>query len=369
MIYKRGRFWHYDFEFRGQRIKLSTRQTNQRVAEQMEAAHRTRLAKGEVGIEDRQPAPTLKAFTPRFLEAVRVQKGAKTANWYAGKLRPLLSGDLAGRRLSEITEETISLYVQSRSSQRSRYGRAFQPATINRELQTLRRLLRLAHEWKIVQRCPRIRLLKGERQRDFVLSRQLEATYLAALPSPLSDVAVLLIDTGLRLGEALSLEWPQVHLEPLRGSSLGYISVAPEKAKSGKKRNVPLTPRAAEVLNRWAPKPGGLVFQNADGRALVDTSLSHAHKRVRDLLRLPADFVLHSLRHTYGTRLGEAGADAFTIMRLMGHSSVTVSQRYVHPTPETLERAVVRMAAVEAPRIEVPPNSPPVPGQSGGVVQ
>jgi integrase len=46
------------------------------------------------------------------------------------------------------------------------------------------------------------------------------------------------------------------------------------------------------------------------------------------------EFVLHSLGYTYGTRFGEAGADAFTIMKLMGHSSATICQRYVHPTPE-----------------------------------
>jgi integrase len=55
---------------------------------------------------------------------------------------------------------------------------------------------------------------------------------------------------------------------------------------------------------------------------------------------MPADFVLHSFRHTFGTRLGETGADAFTIMRLMGHSTVTVSLRYVHPSPEAMENAV-----------------------------
>jgi integrase len=55
------------------------------------------------------------------------------------------------------------------------------------------------------------------------------------------------------------------------------------------------------------------------------------------------DFVLHSLRHTFLTRLGEAGADAFTIMRIAGHSSVTVSQRYLHPTPEAVERAFERL--------------------------
>jgi integrase len=67
---------------------------------------------------------------------------------------------------------------------------------------------------------------------------------------------------------------------------------------------------------------------------------------MRQTLKMPGVFVLHSLRHTYGTRLGEAGADAFTIMRLMGHSSVTVSQRYVHPTPEALERVVERLEAL-----------------------
>jgi hypothetical protein len=43
------------------------------------------------------------------------------------------------------------------------------------------------------------------------------------------------------------------------------------------------------------------------------------------------------------SRLGEAGADAFTIMRIMGHSTVTVSQKYVRPTPEALERAFERL--------------------------
>jgi len=49
-----------------------------------------------------------------------------------------------------------------------------------------------------------------------------------------------------------------------------------------------------------------------------------------------ADFVLHSLRHTILNRLGESGVDAFTIMRIAGHSSIVVSQRYVHPTQRQL---------------------------------
>ena len=56
--------------------------------------------------------------------------------------------------------------------------------------------------------------------------------------------------------------------------------------------------------------------------------------------------VIHSLRHTKLTRLGEAGADAITITKIAGHSSVTVSQRYVHPSPEAVERAFERLESL-----------------------
>lgn len=75
-------------------------------------------------------------------------------------------------------------------------------------------------------------------------------------------------------------------------------------------------------------------------------------------LRLPADAVIHSFRHTFGTRLGEAGADAFTIMRAMGHSSVVVSQKYVHPTPEAMELAFERLNAANEKAMASLPASP-----------
>jgi len=82
--------------------------------------------------------------------------------------------------------------------------------------------LRLAHEWREVSRVPRIRLLPGERNREFVLSRKQEAVYLEIAPKPLRDIATLILDTGLRLGEALALQWPDVHLEPANGARRGY---------------------------------------------------------------------------------------------------------------------------------------------------
>jgi integrase len=71
------------------------------------------------------------------------------------------------------------------------------------------------------------------------------------------------------------------------------------------------------------------------------------------------DFVLHSLRHTMLTRLGESGVDAFTIMRIAGHSSITVSQRYIHPTPEAVERAFERLQLSAARPENQPKRLPP----------
>ena len=76
---------------------------------------------------------------------------------------------------------------------------------------------------------------------------------------------------------------------------------------------------------------------------ILGTSLDHLHAQTRKELKFDMEFVLHSLRHTYGTRLAESGADAFTIQRLMGHSSVVVSQRYVHPSQKNLDSTVQRM--------------------------
>ena len=98
----------------------------------------------------------------------------------------------------------------------------------------------------------------------------------------------------------------------------------------------------------------GPVFKKDDGTALYDTWLDQQQPDVRAALGYSDDFVLHSLRHTFGTRLSETGADAFTIMRLMGHSSITVSQRYVHPASDAMKATIERMGEES----KVPANSP-----------
>ena len=72
MVYKqpKSKYWWYKFRWRGELIRETMKQTNKRVAEQMEAAHRTSLAKGEVGIRDKKPDATLKEFAEQAIPAL-----------------------------------------------------------------------------------------------------------------------------------------------------------------------------------------------------------------------------------------------------------------------------------------------------------
>lgn len=344
-VYKRGKVYWFEYVQEGKRHRVSTETTDPKAARRIAAKIRVDLAEGRVNIRKREPAPTLREFAPRFRSAIEMQCAEKprTVTFYLDRLEQLLKyAPLADARLDEIDEASIEAYKQARSKVNSRRKKPLAPASINRELATLRRLLNLAEKWKVVAKAPAVQLLKGERNRESVLSAAQERLYLAAASPLLQDVATVLLDTGLRAGELISLEGPQVRLEPAQGARYGYLTVLSGKAKSGKSRNVPLSARVVEILRRWGPKAEGPVFHRGDGTPLSVTSLDQQHAALRALLKLPDDFVLHSLRHTYGTRLGESGADAFTIMRLMGHSTVTVSMRYVHPSPEAIERAFDR---------------------------
>ena len=394
-IFKRGNTYSYHFWFRGEHIQGSTGKTNLNEARLVEARRKAelqnqylereekaralackpedlipcvgcgRLFNGTSAVEgpagkfcgrvcldrwedEHRPRPTLKEFAQRFIDTIQIRCADKPATvaFYAEKLSHLLKFEpLANCLLDQINEALVESYIQERSKAVGKRDAALSPITVNRDLATLKRLLRLAYGWQLIRRVPRIQLLPGEeaRNREYVLSHEDEEKYLAAAPLPLHDIGMVITDAGLRTSEALNMEWRYVHLEPAPGAKHGYIHVQGGKSKNAK-RNVPITDRLAKMLlARSLESKSIYVFPSDTGRPYRLSSIDHMHDKVRTALKMPAEFVVYSLRHTYGTRLGEARADAFSIMKLMGHCSVTVSQRYVHPTPEALERAVEKL--------------------------
>lgn len=129
------------------------------------------------------------------------------------------------------------------------------------------------------------------------------------------------------------------------------IRIAKGKSKYAK-REIPLTFRAAVSLSACLPQSGcSFVFTSKGGRRpLTRHYPSEQFPTIRDAVNLGPDYVLHSTRRTLCTRLGKAGADAFTIQKLAGHSSITISQRHVHADREIKQSAIRLLDALNAPK-------------------
>jgi integrase len=153
---------------------------------------------------------------------------------------------IAGAKIDGITSETVAGYAAHRQSQQLEVG------TINRELRVLRRVLRLAVEWGLVDRAPKV--LRGERRRERVVGEEEFALYLSSASPLLSEVAITLNDSGLRPDECHRIRWENMTWSNGRNGTLLVTTGKTEAAR----RMLPLTVRLRGILEtRWdaARKP------------------------------------------------------------------------------------------------------------------
>src|SRR5262249_46950990 len=121
-------------------------------------------------------------------------------------------------------------------------------SSVNRELQVLRRALHLAAKWGIIDRIPKIEMLRGENHRGFVLSPEEEARYFAAAGEALASIATVLADSGMRPEELNRLRWENVAWVNGRHGSM----LVTHGKTAAARRVVPMTPRVRQILeSRW----------------------------------------------------------------------------------------------------------------------
>lgn len=270
----------------------------------------------------------LASFETRFFEYLDQNvTSPRTIGYYKGHWTALRESRLGGMDISRIGAKDVHDWSVER-------GKKVGPSGVNGGLRTLRRALRLAHDWNVIKAVPKIKLVKGENQREFVIDEKLLGKMLKHkdCTDVLKDLVPFLIDTGLRLGEAMSLQWKNVNLK----DEIGSVFVERGKTKNAR-RTVPLTARAKGILERRKPEDSddsGRVF---DWSAFT---VSHHFNTLRDALELGPGCVLHSCRHSFCSRLGNKGVSAFQIMSLAGHASVSISQRYVHENRDASRAAI-----------------------------
>ena len=337
-IYKRGKIYWYKFMWNGQQIRESSKQGNDKVARQMEAAHRTSLAKGEVGIREKKPVPTLAEFCKDRLEPWAKSTFKQTVpnswEWYRDNIRVIeKTPRLASLKLDAITNEQVADFAASRLE------KGYAVATINSTIRVLRRVLNLAVEWHLIDSAPVLKLIPGENHREHVVTPEEEQKYLTVADEELAAFMILAFDSGLRPDEAYALRWENLNWN---NGKNGTIFVASGKTPAAR-RVVPMSPRLRFVLeHRWeqakSPAEGWVWPAPTKSKHFEQSTLKKRHhKAIKDSKVRP--FVIYSARHTFLTRLGESGCDAWTLARIAGHSNISISTRYVHPSETAVAKA------------------------------
>src|SRR6202521_3417208 len=333
-----GAYW-YKFMWQGRLVRESTKQGNDKVARSMESAHKTSLAKGEVGLREKRPIASLGEFCKkRFGPWVESTSSHKTwRDFYrVGLIAIQAYTPLAGLTLDAITTERIADFAAHRQAQ------GMKVSTVNASLRILRRVLRVAEEWGEIEKAPKIRLVPGESHRERVITPQEEALYLASANPLLAEIATVLVDTGLRPEECYRILWDSITWANGRN---GTLLVTHGKTKAAR-RLLPMTPRVRQVLeDRWnangRPSEGYVWPAQTESRHIEPSTLKKQHIKALKLSKV-RPFVLYSLRHTFLTRLGQSGCDVWTLARIAGHSSIAISTRYVHPSEDAVLDGMAR---------------------------
>ena len=354
-IFKRGNVYWYHFLFNGEHIQASTKQGNPRTARQIEAAHRTALAKGEVGITERKKIPTFKTAMADFLAWSKAehQEHPETQRRYRVSSKALLRY-FGNASLATITPGEVESFKKARAAEnktvrakdaegqavRKATKQKIKPATVNRELACLRALFNHAIKGDLPLKNPisktAAKSLPEGNEQTRVLSYEEQEKYLTAATPMLRDVATLMLETGMRPEEVYRIQPLNVHLGE------NYVFNPCGKTKAAKRR-IRLTATAKGILTRRMEglKTPYLFPCEADDQRPVP-KVNNAHDRaVRDSRIAPCR--LYDCRHTWATRAAMSGIDLVTLAAMLGHSKINMVLRYAHPTQEHQMQAMEKL--------------------------
>ena len=360
-----GKELWYHFWFQGEHIQQRTRTADKKEAKKKEALHRAQLLLGQRVAKPKE-SPTFSEFAPLYLRYSEANKPSYGVEIYYvnGTLIPFF-GHL---RLNEINPFTVECFKLKRLKG------GLKKSSINREVGLLKSMLSTAVKWELTDRnaARDAQLFKlDEPLPDRVLSYEEEAELLAACDRPelrhraphLKSIILVALYTGLRRGEILRLCWCDIDFQQ------NVLIVRKSKTRAGKGRRVDLNSMIREtLLSQYKDDPGGWVFPSPKRfqepgkpeRHIRD--VKNAFRRAVHLARIPS-ITFHQLRHTFCSRLADAGVPLPVIQDLAGHASITMTRRYTHPSNELKQKAVELLLR---DRDGVPPATKPATGELGG---
>jgi integrase len=331
-VNKKGSIYHYRFMLDGTRYQGSTKETTPSKAKQFEAMLMARIQMGQHQVSK---SPVLRDFAGKFIDhqdklETSGQLAPATVKCYKAGWRLLSATPIAGFRLDRIgTADAAELTFPGG------------PSNANTALRTLSRMLSYACELNLLRAAPRIHLLE-EVSRQAIIEPGIENLLLEYAPDHLGLVLVIMMDCGMRPEEVCRMRWEHIYWDR------NVIVVTRGKSKKAK-RFVVLSDRMRDELlvlkqandSEWVfPSDGG-----KSGHASATGHRDNFNKAWTEMMRkvkariqkdrlppLPDDLVLYSARHTFATNFLAIGGDLAKLMMLMGHASITTTQKYLHPS-------------------------------------
>jgi integrase len=245
-----------------------------------------------------------------------------------------------GPAVVNINTDTAREFVRKRQSE------GVGSAVINRSLACLRRMLRIAHEDGKIQTVPVIRLLKEPPARKGFLDRNQFEELVALLPTHLRPLILFLYWCGVRLGEALQIEWPQVDL------ARREIRLEEEQTKNAEPRVVPLPSVLVSMLADIDPKLGRVFDATNLRKEWTQSCAACGLGRIIKIEGKPYDptykgLIVHDLRRSAVRNLVNAGVPETVAMRISGHKTRSIFDRYAITSGADLVNAMRRVEAAD----------------------
>lgn len=235
------------------------------------------------------------------------------------------------------------LLIEKYRAERLKTG--VEKSTTNRELALLKKMFNLAIDWGYLKENP-VRKVKIYSEKDNikerVLSEEEEKKLLKESTDHLKPIIITALNTGMRRGEVLNLKWDQVNLKER------FILVL--NTKSSKRRIVPINDLLYEVLHDLKKSTDSdYVFPNPEtGKPLKTVRRGFENACRRAGIK---NMRFHDLRHTFGSRLIREGVDIVTVQNLLGHHSITITQRYTHTNSDQTRNAVACLSKKKEPEM------------------
>jgi len=355
---KKREYWYIEYSFNGKtkwesvgRVGVVSKSDAKRLFKLRQAE----ILQGKLYNTDNSVIPTFSEFSKEYIEYAKGNKKSWDRDECA--LRALVPF-FGKHRLNEINPLQIEKYKLLRKKSVSQ-------RTINIELSLLRRMFNLAMSWEKCSSSPmtQVNFYKEESSKERILSKEEEIDLIQFSPDHIKPILITALNTGMRYGEIINLSWNDIDFES------GYLHVT--KSKTGIGRKIPINDLLNNTLHELKsgipigistgtynirkeksqqcqpPKQVNALVSKAVGLTSVGVQVpprpySHIFtyrnkplKNIRTAFKNSCDragiknLTFHTLRHTFATRLVLAGVDLATVSKLLGHSSIQMTMRFI----------------------------------------